>query len=272
MIVEKGLIDKLKLFGLNSYEAKIWVALLSRGVSSAGELSDISGVPRSRSYDVLESLEKKGFIVMKIGKPIKYIAVPPNEVLERVKTRLKVSAEEQAKNIDTLKNSPVLTELSTLHNDGVELIDPSDLTASFKGRDRVYEQILLMLKTVEEEFILVTSEDGFLRKVDLLSKFFKKAHERGVKIKIASEFTEKSKEALKSIQDFVEVKNMSHIKARFAIADGKEITFLLFDDVSVHPSYDVGIWFNSEYFASALQSMFDAVWTSLETPKILTKN
>ena len=42
MIAEKGLIDKLKLFGLNSYEAKIWVALLSRGVSSAGELSDIS--------------------------------------------------------------------------------------------------------------------------------------------------------------------------------------------------------------------------------------
>jgi sugar-specific transcriptional regulator TrmB len=62
MIMQKDFIEKLKVFGLNSYEAKIWVALLSRGVSSAGELSDISNVPRSRSYDVLESLEKKGFI------------------------------------------------------------------------------------------------------------------------------------------------------------------------------------------------------------------
>ena len=59
MIMQKDFIEKLKIFGLNSYEAKIWVALLSRGVSSAGELSDISNVPRSRSYDVLESLEKK---------------------------------------------------------------------------------------------------------------------------------------------------------------------------------------------------------------------
>ena len=56
---------------LNLYEVKIWTALLSRGVSTAGELSDIANVPRSRTYDVLESLEKKGFIIMKLGKPIK---------------------------------------------------------------------------------------------------------------------------------------------------------------------------------------------------------
>ena len=71
---------KTKLFGLNTYEARIWAALLSRGVSTAGELSDIANVPRSRSYDVLESLEKKGFVVMKVGKPIKYLAIPPKEV------------------------------------------------------------------------------------------------------------------------------------------------------------------------------------------------
>ena len=64
--IEKKFLNKLKQFGLNSYEAKIWTALLSRGVSTAGELSDISNVPRSRSYDVLESLEKKGFIIMKL--------------------------------------------------------------------------------------------------------------------------------------------------------------------------------------------------------------
>ena len=42
MIIETKFLNKLKEFGLNSYEAKIWTALLSRGVSSAGELSDIS--------------------------------------------------------------------------------------------------------------------------------------------------------------------------------------------------------------------------------------
>ena len=62
MIVQKEFLDQLKDFGLNSYERKLWIALLSRGVSSAGELSDISSVPRSRAYDVLESLEKKDLL------------------------------------------------------------------------------------------------------------------------------------------------------------------------------------------------------------------
>ena len=60
MIVKDEFLSKLRrYFALNLYEVKIWTALLSRGVSTAGELSDIANVPRSRSYDVLESLEKK---------------------------------------------------------------------------------------------------------------------------------------------------------------------------------------------------------------------
>ena len=88
MIVQKDFLNRLKDFGLNSYESKLWIALLSRGVSTAGELSDISNVPRSRAYDVLESLEKKGFIIVKVGKPIKYLAVTPTEVVERVKKKV----------------------------------------------------------------------------------------------------------------------------------------------------------------------------------------
>ena len=61
MIVKEEVLSKLRrYFDLNLYEVRIWTALLSRGVSTAGELSDIGHVPRSRAYDVLESLEKKG--------------------------------------------------------------------------------------------------------------------------------------------------------------------------------------------------------------------
>src|SRR3990172_4627882 len=104
MIVKEEFLSKLRrYFDLNLYEVKLWTALLSRGVSTAGELSDIADVPRSRSYDVLESLEKKGFVVMKLGKPIKYIAIPPKEVLERVKKNVAEDAKEQLKKLETLK-------------------------------------------------------------------------------------------------------------------------------------------------------------------------
>src|SRR3989344_1256969 len=69
MIVKEEFLSRLrKIFDLNLYEVKVWTALLSRGTSTAGELSSISDVPRSRTYDILESLEKKGFIIMKLGK------------------------------------------------------------------------------------------------------------------------------------------------------------------------------------------------------------
>jgi len=270
MIKQKDFIEKLKVFGLNSYEAKIWIALLSRGVSSAGELSDISNVPRSRSYDVLESLEKKGFIIMKIGKPIKYIAVPPEEVLERVKNKVKEEAKYQEKNLDSLKTSDVLNELSSLHNTGVELVEPTDLTASFRGRNKVYNQILLMLKEAENEFILLTTEEGLARKAEYLARAFKKAHERGVTIKIAAPITDVNADYLKILKPYVEIRNLDDIRARFALADGKEVAFLLFDDDQIHSTYDVGVWVNAPFFATALQGLFDIAWKSSEI--IILKN
>ena len=73
MIIQKEFLNKIKDFGLNTYEAKLWTALLSRGVSTAGELSDIANVPRSRSYDVLESLEERGVLTVELPNPDFYI-------------------------------------------------------------------------------------------------------------------------------------------------------------------------------------------------------
>ena len=108
MIVKEEFLSRLrKIFDLNLYEVKVWTALLSRGVSTAGELSNISDVPRSRTYDILESLEKKGFIVMKLGKPLNYVAVEPGEVVERAKKLVNRDAKEQVKKLEEqMKNYP----------------------------------------------------------------------------------------------------------------------------------------------------------------------
>src|SRR3989338_2099990 len=114
MLIQKNTINQLKDFGLNSYESKLWTALLSRGAATAGELSDIANVPRSRAYDVLESLEKKGFLIMKKEKPIKYLAVEPLHVVERVRKRILEDAEIQTQIIMKLEGSDILNELKLL--------------------------------------------------------------------------------------------------------------------------------------------------------------
>lgn len=264
MIVQTDFLNRLRDFGLNSYESKLWVALLSRGISTAGELSDIANVPRSRSYDVLESLEKKGFIVIKIGKPIKYIAVPPEEVIERVKKMISDSADKKTKVLEEFKSSELLGELNILHKTGVELVDPSDLSGSLRGRSNLYAHMESMIKGAEKSIVLSTTEKGLVRKSEDFKRVFKKAKERGVKIRIAAPITKENKNVLKELSKYAEVRHTED-KSRFMIIDNKDLAFMVMDDEKIHPTYDVGIWVNTEFFANSLQKMFDQNWKSLKT-------
>lgn len=264
MIVQKDFLNKLKDFGLNTYESKLWTALLSRGVSTAGELSDIANVPRSRSYDVLESLEKKGFIIMKIGKPIKYVAVPPAEVLERVKKKIQTDADKHTEVLDTLKSSQVLKELSLLHSQGIDMVDPTDLTGALKGRGNLYNHIESMVKGAKSNVDIMTTSEGLIRKADFLKTILqKKSKTAKLKVRIAAPLTKETDRAVKELKGLADVKNVSKVKARFCLVDGTQMTFMLMDDAEVHPTYDVGVWVNTPFFTSAMHGMFESEWKKM---------
>ncbi len=258
---DKNFVDKLKILGLNSYEGKLWVALLSRGTSTAGELSSIANVPRSRSYDVLESLEKKGFIMVKLGKPIKYNAIEPVEVIERVKKQLNKDAGSRLVKLDEAKDSEVITELSLLHKQGIELIDPSDISGSIRGRDNIYNHLLFMIKEAKDSVVISTTNSGFKRKMPQLLYQLKKANKRGVQIKIASNLDSSCDDLVKELNKIGVVKNLSS-SSRFLITDESELLFMLSDDKTIHPDYDVAVWANTGFFAKSFQSLFDSCWDS----------
>jgi HTH-type transcriptional regulator, sugar sensing transcriptional regulator len=262
MIVEQKLIENLKRFDLNSYQAKLWVALLSRGVATAGELSDISNVPRSRAYDVLESLEKKGFIIMKIGKPIKYIAVPPSEVVKRVKKKIEEEANQETKKIDGLKGSEIMTELDQLHSHGVEKIDASELTASIKGRNNLYNHLSELVDGAQKRVVISTTSNGLIRKGDALRRSLEKASQRGVKVKIAAPLNDDNREVVEDLRQFCDVRN-ANVDSRFLMADGEKITFMLADDKELNASYDTGVHVNSEFFVNSIESMFEDKWKDM---------
>ncbi len=265
MIVKEELLSKIRrYFDLNLYEGKLWTALLSRGVSTAGELSDIANVPRSRSYDVLETLEKKGFVVMKLGKPIKYIAVPPTEVVERVKKNMRITADEKIKRLETLKESDLLGELETLHTEGIELVDPSELSGSLRGRHNLYNHLDLAIRNAKKRVTIMTTSQGLLRKIEGLKATLQAVKKRGVDIKIAAPITKELKEQLSELKGVADVRHTDDVKARFCIVDGKNLTFMVSDDKDVHDSYDVGIWVNTPFFASALEELFDGAWQDMK--------
>ena len=265
MIVKDEFLNKLRnLFSLNLYEVRIWTALLSRGVSTAGELSDIGNVPRSRAYDVLESLEKKGFVMMKLGKPIKYIAVEPVEVVERVKKHAAEHANDRVKRLDELRGTDVLEELKLLHKQGIEFIEPTDLSGAIRGRHNIYTHLEMMVKNAQKSVVLVTTSKGLLRKVEALKPELERLKKKGVKVRIAAPITKELMPVIKEISKLAEVKHTNKMDARFCIVDGKELMFMLLNDDDVHPTYDVGVWVNTPYFATAMENMFETHWKGFE--------
>ena len=263
MIIKEEFLSRLrKIFDLNLYEAKVWTALLSRGVSTAGELSNISDVPRSRTYDILESLEKKGFIVMKVGKPIKFVALKPEEVVERVKKNLVVEAHEKSRRLEQLKKDDVLDELSNLFNTGIKFVEPSDLSGSLRGRQNMYNHLDMMIRGAEKSITVVTTAEGLNRKLEMHAQSFEKAKRRGVTIRIAAPLTEGNLQVAKELSKYAEVRGIinSGLNGRFIVVDAEELMFMLLDDKTVHPNYDVAVWISTEFFARALEQMFELAW------------
>ncbi|MBL7054550.1 TrmB family transcriptional regulator [Candidatus Woesearchaeota archaeon] len=252
-MIQKTFLEELKgYFRLNIYEAKIWTSLLSRGIAAAGELADISGVPRSRCYDVLENLEKKGFIIMKIGKPIKYMAVQPEVIVERIKRDLEEKAKSQEEFIENIRGTDSFKELELLHKTGVENVDISELSNSITGRDNLNRFIKSMVEKAKKNVTIVTTKDGLKRKIKILKNIFPGLEKRKVNVTVFSEIDNEYKTKLpKSVK-----LNEFQTDARFIIVDNEELIFMS-SDKDLNPEYDMGVWVKSKFFVDALSAMFE---------------
>lgn len=258
MIVKQELVKKVKdYFDLNIYETKVWLALLSRGVSSAGEIAEVSGVPRSRTYDVLESLEKRGFAIEKLGKPVKYLAVKPSVVIEKLKNNTTKYAEEKVAVLSNLKDTKEYEELNNLHQTGIEPIKNHELSTSIKGRSNLYSQLRDTMESADSSVYLATSSYELMSKQKMFSEVFDKLRKRNVDIKVI--ISDDENEAKKIAKKFNVPIKSKNINARFLMADRKELIFTL-KPTNVHEDYDYGFWINSEYFTNSLAYMFELAW------------
>ena len=80
-----SIVEQLQKVGLTEYEAKVYSSLLKDHLNSATKLSAKSGVPRTKIYSVLESLQNKGWVKIYSGAPLLFKPVRPDEIFERMK-------------------------------------------------------------------------------------------------------------------------------------------------------------------------------------------
>jgi sugar-specific transcriptional regulator TrmB len=242
------------------------VALLARGSATAGELSQLAGVPRSRTYDTLESLAEKGFVVIQHVKPIRFVAIPPLEAIERAKKKVEEDMRASLKRLDEFKGSEEFEELMNLFKTGLKLIPPAELMGMIRGRDSIMDRLGMMIKGADREVNIVTTPDGATEL--LLGNFraLQEARKRGIEIRIALPETERATDVIRTLGPIAEVKGVDErevaLAGQFCVVDGKELLLPLTDMKSVDPSQDLAVWSKSEHAArDVFTPLFKLLWS-----------
>lgn len=269
MAVSEELVNKIKsAFNLNTYEARIWIALLSKGVATAGELADLADIPRSRAYDVLESLEKKGFVIMKLGKPIKYMAIPPNEVVERVKKRYEESITRKMNELEKLKGSELLQELEALHKSGAAAIDISEKSGALRGQQNIISHLESMLKEAEKQVNIVTTELTFVRNAIVLKPVFYELKERQIPVRIITPIGDENAKYVQELMNIVEIYDAGDFRGRVVTVDSEEVLMMLFDEREVISSMDVAVWLYAPALAKFIDQLIENILPKLKPAQV----
>lgn len=99
------IVEKLKDFGFNSYEAKVYIALLKKYPSTGYEISQMADIPQSRAYDALKSLEQESIVYSTKEKPQKYSPISPKELTQRFKRKINSTIDYLEKKLPNVKEN-----------------------------------------------------------------------------------------------------------------------------------------------------------------------
>jgi sugar-specific transcriptional regulator TrmB len=236
----------LQEFGLTDYEIRSYTSLLEIGPATANELSEASGVPYSKIYEVLGSLEKKGWIEMEHGRPSKYYPKPPSVALEITKSQLE----------NSLKTNEglVLDELQPIYEKkGVR--ERPDIWI-VRGDFNVLAKIRETVEHVQKE-ILVAVPGIPDETAEMLIPLVKTIVERGVKVQIMTMKSPMS-ETMAKLAKFCDMRVREQMFGGGIIADGREVILLLGQEGD--EAISLAIWSDHMGLAKFAKNYFEYLW------------
>jgi sugar-specific transcriptional regulator TrmB len=152
--------DKLKNLGFSQYEITCYLTLAAQHPINGSQISRISGMARSRVYDVLRNMVRKGF-VLDVGQGL-YVPLPPEELYKHLQR-------EFDQGLETLKEK--------LNGNS------ADMSYEFIWMLRGYEKVI----TKAKEMIAAAQKEIYVRlfpsSADRLRTDLIKAEQRGVGVR-----------------------------------------------------------------------------------------
>lgn len=233
----------LREIGLTDYETRGYLALLKHGVLTARDVSEYGGVPYSKVYETLNSLERKGWIESERGRPSRYYPKSPSEALEEAKLRLK----------DMMNGwkRVILNELQPLY-ERRELREKPDIWI-LRGEFSVLAKLQEMLSRAKGE-VMVAAPKFAKKFVDVGIPLFAHLHNTNVKVlvMVTKEWN------IKKLQNIGEIKVRDNMFGGGIIIDSKEA--LLFLGEKEKPT--LVIWSNHTGLVKFARDYFQHLWSS----------
>ena len=236
----------LEKIGLTSYEIKTFSSLLKTGELTASDLSQKSGVPYSKIYEVLGTLEEKSWIGSDESRPTKYFAKSPSTGLDTTKQKME--------NEFLQNQNIILNELVPLYEKSGVSEKPEIWVLS--GAINITTKILEMVDTCRNEVMIAIPEAGEELVKQALPKL-RSLHDKGVKITILTS-DKIDKESVKAIKRVATVKIKKGLFGGGIISDKKYVVILLGPETTGEGSSDiVAIWADHAGLAGFARQYFE---------------
>lgn len=156
------LIEKLKELGLNSYEAKVYLALLKKYPATGYEVAKLADIPQSRAYDTLKTLENESIVIPSNTKPETYTPIKPKELTKRYRRKITSTIDFLEKKLPNVKDT---------HTEPI---------LSIRGNHSILNKLVEVIENAKKEIYLeVWSKDFKYLESSLIN-----AYNRGLDIKI----------------------------------------------------------------------------------------
>lgn len=239
--------------GLTDYESKVYLSLASLISANAFEISEASGVPRSRTYDVLKSLHKKEFIDITRGKPLKYNIIPPQDVFKKSRQDIRERLDEGE------------SELKTIYENQIPKFQAPIWL--IYGTDKIVKKEIEIISRSKNSLHIVAGL-MFHDEIPKLNESLQKALKRGVQTRIISAQTNITdnieiniEEGFNNLDCEIKTFQIPYLKA--IIRDKKEmlLVFCKFSEGSVISQTAIGVWNQYTEFVETITDLYNLVWT-----------
>lgn len=257
MMANPGL-QRLMQYGLTEYEARTYLALLSAGPATARDLANVSRVPRTKIYGVLEDLHGKGLVQLLPERPRKFEAVPVERFLGQFEQELH-------RKIERLR-----ADRELMAQEFQRPAPRAERAGNFnvvKGRRNVTGRFLEMLHRSQGEVVLAGSASLPARLLHQLAEL-EAALRRGVKVRLVCPVTPANEGHVAALRGLIEVRGSKVPGAGSGtiVMDGKESLMCHFVPDDDHPfkGDDVGIWSDDPAIVQDMLRTLDGQWGQAE--------